>query len=184
MSAARQRQKKSSGATLDRSGTRPASKKERKAKVDRAGRQEFDLDEHIFYLFGQIYGRRDTDLNRSLRQFGLSVPKWRVLAVLTQADSFTIGELADLTAVDRTTLSRTLERMERDGLIQRKPRPRDRRRTDVRLKAKGAAAFERIWPLIRYHNERAIEGLKANEIATLKRIVRKMIANVKRPAEL
>ena len=42
----------------------------------------FELDRHIFYLFGQIYGRRDQQLAKSLRPFGLSVPNHKRYVLL------------------------------------------------------------------------------------------------------
>jgi DNA-binding MarR family transcriptional regulator len=144
----------------------------------------FKLERHIFYLFGQIYGRRDQQLAKSLRPFGLSVPQWRVLAALVDLRTCTINRLSDLTVVDRTTLSRTLDRMERNGLVARKRVEADKRSYEMHLTAAGRAMFRRIWPVMSYHNARAIAGLSARELARLKSIIEKMIANVALPPEM
>jgi DNA-binding MarR family transcriptional regulator len=144
----------------------------------------FKLDRHIFYLFGQIYGRRDQQLARSLRPFRLSVPQWRVMAALVDLGTCTINRLSDLTVVDRTTLSRTLDRMERTGLVARKRVEADKRRYEMRLTAAGRAMFRRIWPVMSYHNARAIAGLSPRELAELRAIIEKMIANVAAPPEM
>ena len=144
----------------------------------------FKLDRHIFYLFGQIYGRRDQQLAKSLRPFRLSVPQWRVLAALTDLGSATINRLSDLTVVDRTTLSRTLDRMEKQGLVARKRVEADKRSYEIRLTAGGRAMFRRIWPVMNYHNTRAIAGLSPQELARLRTIINKMIANVAAPPEM
>jgi MarR family transcriptional regulator, organic hydroperoxide resistance regulator len=151
-----------------------------------AGRDPFafKLDRHIFYLFGQIYGRRDQQLAKSLRPFRLSVPQWRVLAALVDLGTSTINRLSDLTVVDRTTLSRTLDRMERNGLVARKRVEADKRSYEMRLTAGGRAMFRRIWPVMSYHNARAIAGLSERELARLKAIIKKMIANVAAPPEM
>jgi DNA-binding MarR family transcriptional regulator len=141
----------------------------------------FKLERHIFYLFGQIYGRRDQQLAKSLRPFRLSVPQWRVLAALVDLGTCTINRLSDLTVVDRTTLSRTLDRMEKNGLVARKRVEADKRSYEIRLTAAGCAMLRRIWPVMSYHNERAIAGLSKDEIERLKAIIRKMIANVAAP---
>ena len=144
----------------------------------------FKLDRHIFYLFGQIYGRRDQQLAKSLRPFGLSVPQWRVLGALVDLGTCTINRLSDLTVVDRTTLSRTLDRMEKNGLVARKRVEADKRSYEMRLTAAGRAMFRRIWPVMSYHNERAIAGLSPREMAELRAIIEKMIANVAAPPEV
>jgi len=148
------------------------------------GAPAFKLDRHIFYLFGQIYGRRDQQLAKSLRQFRLSVPQWRVLAALVDLEAATINRLSDLTVVDRTTLSRTLDRMEKHGLVARKRVEADKRSYEMRLTAAGRAMFRRIWPVMSYHNARAVAGLSENEMARLKAIIKKMIANVATPPEM
>jgi len=144
----------------------------------------FKLERHVFYLFGQIYGRRDQQLAKSLRPFGLSVPQWRVLAALVDLRTCTINRLSDLTVVDRTTLSRTLDRMERSGLVARRRVEADMRSYEMHLTAAGRAMFRRIWPVMSYHNARAIAGLSARELARLKSIIEKMIANVAAPPEM
>jgi len=144
----------------------------------------FKLERHIFYLFGQIYGRRDQQLAKSLRPFRLSVPQWRVLAALVDLGTCTINRLSDLTVVDRTTLSRTLDRMEKNGFVARKRVEADKRSYEMRLTAAGRAMFRRIWPVMSYHNARAIAGLSEREMSRLKAIIKKMIANVAAPPEM
>lgn len=144
----------------------------------------FRLDRHIFYLFGQIYGRRDQQLAKSLRKFRLSVPQWRVMAALVDLGHCTINRLSDLTVVDRTTLSRTLDRMEKNGFVARKRVEADRRSYEIRLTARGRAMLRRIWPTMSYHNERAVAGLSPRELGQLRRIIQKMIANVAVPPEM
>lgn len=144
----------------------------------------FKLDRHIFYLFGQIYGRRDQQLAKSLRPFRLSVPQWRVMAALVDLGTSTINRLSELTVVDRTTLSRTLDRMERNGLVARRRVEADKRSYEMRLTAAGRAMFRRIWPVMSYHNARAIAGLSPREMARLRAIIEKMIANVAAPPEM
>jgi MarR family transcriptional regulator, organic hydroperoxide resistance regulator len=156
-------------------------------KSMRAGRgsaDSFKLDRHIFYLFGQIYGRRDQQLAKSLRAFRISVPQYRVLAALTDLESCTINRLSDLTVVDRTTLSRTLDRMEKNGLVARKRVEADKRSYEMRLTAGGRAIFRRIWPVLDYHNTRAVAGLSRNELLRLRKTIDKMIANVAAPPEM
>jgi DNA-binding MarR family transcriptional regulator len=153
-------------------------------KTSAPGPAAFTLDRHIFYLFGQIYGRRDQQLARSLRPFRLAVPEWRVLAALLDLGASTINRLADVTVVDRTTLSRVLDRMERRGLVARARLAADKRSYEIRLAPAGRAMLRRIWPAMAYHNQRAVAGFSAAELERLRRLLRKMIANVAAPPEM
>lgn len=138
-----------------------------------------DLDEHLFFLFGQVYGKRNRDLAQLLRPWGLTNAKYRALAALTDRDGSTIWELADLTAAERTTLSRALDGLEGDGLVERRPRAGNRRIVEVWLTEAGRHLIGMVWQEVVVHNERAVAGLSREEIASLKRILRKMIDNVR-----
>ena len=91
----------------------------------------FRLEDHLFFHFSQILARRTKAINARLRPYGLDYSRWRVLAVLQEHPGATMGELADLTSVDRTTLTRTLGLMEKAGLVdpsraeERPPQPGD-----------------------------------------------------------
>src|SRR4030081_21419 len=60
-----------------------------------------------------------------------------VIARLMQLTESTQGELSRLVGIEQPTMSVTLKRMERDGLISRSPHPAHGRRTPVKLTAKG-----------------------------------------------
>lgn len=152
--------------------------------ADRATRRKspleaFDLEEHIFYLFGQVYGRRNRHLADIFRDYGLTNPKYRVLAALTNRDGCSIGTLARLTAVERTTLSRALDQLVDEKLVQRVPRPADKRTIEVWLTPAGWRTLEAAWPQIVAQNARAVAGLSEAEIETLKTILRKMVDNLR-----
>jgi DNA-binding MarR family transcriptional regulator len=164
-----------------RAGRRRASTPKDEAGVASArdSLTAFDLEEHIFYLFGQAYGRRNRHLADIFNDFGLSNPKYRVLAALTNRDGCPIGTLATLTAVERTTLSRALDQMAADGLVERVPRDGDKRTIEVWMTPAGWRTLERVWPLVVAQNERAVAGLTEAEIGSFKTILRKMIDNLR-----
>lgn len=56
---------------------------------------------------------------------------------LWNEDGLTQRQLLDRVDVEQATLANTLARMERDGLIERKPHPRDRRAQIIELTDKG-----------------------------------------------
>ncbi len=139
----------------------------------------FRLESHLFYYFSQILARRTRALNMELRPYGLDYSRWRVLAVLNEETSMSMGRLADLTSVDRTTLTRTLGLMEADGLIVRAPNAADRRGIDISLKAKGRRLLDTILPQVLAQTERAVQGLTGEDVAHLRRLLARMVENLK-----
>ena len=90
-----------------------------------------------------------------------------------------MGELADLTSVDRTTLTRTLGLMEEAELIVRRERKSDRRSVAISLTAQGRRMFARILPLTLAETDRALTGFSSEEIGTLKDRLKRMAANLR-----
>lgn len=143
---------------------------------------DFELDRHVFFWLTQVIGARDRELAQGLREFGLRVPEWRALAALysrqREARGCTMSELADLATIDRTTLTRTIDRMEATGWLTRLADAEDMRVTRLALNAAGRKMFERIWPTVQRLNNLAIAGLPRSEIQLLQKILGRMRANL------
>jgi DNA-binding MarR family transcriptional regulator len=141
----------------------------------------FRLEDHLFFYFSQILARRTRAINARLRPYGVDYTRWRVLAVLQEHSGATMGRLADLTSVDRTTLTRTLGLMEKAGFVIRRERKNDRRSLAISLTARGRRMFARILPLTLAETDRAVTGFSSEEIGTLRDRLRRMADNLRAP---
>jgi MarR family transcriptional regulator, transcriptional regulator for hemolysin len=146
----------------------------RKAGPTRA----FKLEDHLFFYFSQILARRTRAINGQLRRFDLDYPRWRVLAVLQEHSGTTMGQLSDLTSVDRTTLTRTLGLMEEARLVARQERESDRRSLVISLTSKGRRMFARILPLTLAETDRALTGFSSAEIGALRDRLKRIAGNL------
>jgi len=90
----------------------------------------------------QIYDQALAPLDLTITQFGL-------LAYLAAFGEVSIGELAEESMMDPTTLTRTLQPLERRKLIRIATARDDRRRRDVTLSETGRATFRDAVPLWR-----------------------------------
>ena len=138
----------------------------------------FDLDSHVFYWLTQVIGARDRELTQGLREFGLRVPEWRALAALYARQKCTMSELADLATIDRTTLTRTVDRMQDAGWLSRLADGDDMRVTRLELTAAGRKLFDKVWPTAQRLNELALAGLPKSEIQQLHKILERMRSNL------
>jgi DNA-binding MarR family transcriptional regulator len=84
------------------------------------------------------------ELSRRLEAIGLSIGHMPVFVALGAGEALTQRELARRAVVEQPTMAATLSRMERDGLIERRPDPADGRSALVSLTA---AATEKL-PLL------------------------------------
>jgi DNA-binding MarR family transcriptional regulator len=64
---------------------------------------------------------------RRLSSFGLTSPQFFVFNALWMGDGISIGELGERVALDSSTLTGIIDRMERNEYVERKPNPADRR---------------------------------------------------------
>src|SRR5881409_1956791 len=81
-----------------------------------------------------------------LRPSGLRVTQFSVLATIAHSGEANLKQLEAALAIDQTTLTRSLNLMERDGVIERAPHP-DGRIKSMRLTARGRRALETARPL-------------------------------------
>jgi DNA-binding MarR family transcriptional regulator len=141
-------------------------------------RPAFELDRHLFFWLTQVTAARDLQLGSALKPFGLRVPEWRALAALHARRRCTMTELADLAAIDRTTLTRTVDRMQDAGWLARLDDGDDMRVTRLALTAAGERLFGKVWPVVARLNEAAIAGLPAGAADRLRNALMQMKANL------
>jgi len=89
-----------------------------------------------------------------------------------------MNELADITTVDRTTLTRALDRMAETGLVARRADAQDRRSVRITLTAAGKEAFRRVLPRVVEQNERAMRGFSESELAAFRVQLHRMVRNL------
>ncbi|MGV1750774.1 MarR family winged helix-turn-helix transcriptional regulator [Agrobacterium sp. CG674] len=102
----------------------------------------FSRNDSATYLSAQLAKTFSSALNARARALGFSRGQFPVLLELWCEDGLTQRQLLDRVDVEQATLANTLARMERDGLIERKPHPRDRRAQIIELTAKGRGLEE------------------------------------------
>ncbi|HKV00145.1 MAG TPA: MarR family transcriptional regulator [Vineibacter sp.] len=108
-------------------------------------------------------------------RFGLSVPGWRVMAVLGRYAPLSAKEVAVATAMDQVQITRTLTHLASVGLISRRTDPADRRRIVLKLSRKGQSAYAEIVPLAQAIEDALLADLSANERAALARLSEKVM---------
>ena len=80
-------------------------------------------------------------------KFGISVPEWRVVAHLSQAEKVSIREIYKKVEMDKSKASRAAARLVQAGYVSKKVNPGDRRLVELSLTAKGRAMVAEIGPM-------------------------------------
>jgi DNA-binding MarR family transcriptional regulator len=113
------------------------------------------------------------------RKLGLSVLSVRVMAVLSLNGGATVGELAEATSIDPSTLSHILRRLERQKLVEKTRQDHDNRSVKVTTTAKGRAVARKCHDTAVKHDRVLTRGLRPAEVRTLKGALQQLYANVK-----
>jgi DNA-binding MarR family transcriptional regulator len=119
-----------------------------------------------------------------LKRHGLSLASYGVLAVLRRAGppfAMTPSELVRTLALSSGGVSNVLARMQRRGLITRRPDPRDGRGVRVQLTARGRALADAATHAEATAERAAVAGLSASQRRTLDGLLRRLLAAVSHP---
>lgn len=97
-----------------------------------------------------VHARLTGEIEAALAEAGLPQLAWYdVLWALQRAPgkALRMGELADAVTISRSGLTRLVDRIEADGLLERRPSEADRRAIDVAITADGSKLLRRMWPV-------------------------------------
>ena len=145
-------------------------------------RPQLDLNEYLPYLINRVGSALVVDFGRStLAPHRLSIAMWRVLAALSSDDGQRQIDLAAMTSIDVSTLSRVVSRLVRMGLVTRTRSATNSREVVVRLSGKGAGLVARMIPRAIAAERSAIAGVPLKDLAVVRRSLRRMYENLAKP---
>jgi DNA-binding MarR family transcriptional regulator len=144
-------------------------------------RVPLDLSEHLPYLVNRVgaalVARFSAD---ALAKAHLSIASWRVLAVLSNNGALRQTDLAGMTSIEVSTLSRLITRLVREGLVRRTRSKADNREVAVGLTRKGSLLLAKLVPVANGLQDEATRSLSKQDLAVLGRVLRQMHANLTR----
>ncbi|MDD5311950.1 MAG: MarR family transcriptional regulator [Dehalococcoidia bacterium] len=93
----------------------------------------YDAREHICFNVGRVMRKVYDHYESRLAPFNLTTPQYMVFGALWMGDGITIGELGRRVSLDGSTITGILDRMEKNGYVERRPNADDRRSALVYL---------------------------------------------------
>ncbi len=133
------------------------------------------IDDYLLYLLARASHQASRQFHQVIKAQGVPVPQWRVLATLNDGPR-TIGDLAEITLIQQPTLTKLIDRMAREDLVRRQPHGQDGRKVVVAIAGRGEALVRKLLPQAKRHETGVLAGYDGDEAATLKRILRTLIA--------
>jgi MarR family transcriptional regulator for hemolysin len=108
----------------------------------------------------------------------LTLPQCKVLARLENHEGVSQARLADLAEVDPMTMVRILDRMEADGMLERRLDPADRRARCLFLTPKAKSLLEQIWRLSEQTRAEIFAGIGRAERDMFMTLLEQMHGNI------
>jgi DNA-binding MarR family transcriptional regulator len=113
------------------------------------------------------------------REFGLSIPQWRVMAVLARYPDLSAVEVAERTAMDKVAVSRAIQGLLDEKRVLRAFDKGDRRRSILRLSAAGQAVYTRVAPMALRYEAELLSALSPTDQRTLDRLLARLMEQAK-----
>jgi len=133
------------------------------------------LEKFLPYRLSVLSNRLSAVIAESYsRRFGLSIPEWRVIAVLALEPGISAAEVAERTAMDKVAVSRAVRRLLATGRARRETAAGDRRRSVLELTQEGRKIYRRITPALRRYEAELLAGLSTREQKLLDAMLRRL----------
>lgn len=131
------------------------------------------VDDYLLSLLARASHVVSSEFHARLRARGVSVPVWRVLATLSGGPE-TVTALAEACLLQQPTMTKVLDRMERDGLVKRHQDGRDRRLVRVHLAPRGEGMLADLLAAARAHEAEVVA--RHPDAVAIKDLLRALIA--------
>lgn len=142
---------------------------------------DFDLSSCIGFVTNTAIKTVTEDFNKRLEKCGSTRIQWIALYFLLRADKPTSQkELASLMNIQDPSIARLIDRMERDGLLQRIENPKDKRMKFLELTEAGREKAEALMPLGKEFSDLLLDDITEEEVKTLQIVLDKMLRNIKK----
>jgi len=126
----------------------------------------------------QAYKSHHQQAEEAFNKLGIYVGQEMILLQLGNEEGVPQSQLATCSGVEAPTMTKMLQRMERAGMIERRPDPADARVSLVYLTEQGRALVQPILTIWRDLEAQTLQGLTETEQALLRRLLLQVSANL------
>lgn len=139
--------------------------------------KNYTPEESIGYLLKRVGNQLTITVDRGLAQYDMTHAQLGIFLKLLHGCANTAADLARELMTDTGAMTRTLDRLEEKGIIQRTRSNADRRVVEVALTPKGRQLADQMIQVAIDSLNHHLRGFSAAEISQFKDFLRRMIAN-------
>jgi len=144
------------------------------------GRPQLELEHFLPYRLSVLSNLVSSAIagEYSLR-FGLTIPEWRVMAILANEPGLSAAQVADRTAMDKVAVSRAVSRLLDRGHLERQIATGDRRRSVLTLSSAGERIYAEVVPMALRYEHSLLDVLEEPDREALDRILMTLLGRVR-----
>lgn len=140
----------------------------------------FRLNDYPFHLIAIVDRIYAEDIDTMLLQHAIDRPRRRVFGALKAKNPSSVSEISRLTSIKVSTISKLVERMRLEGLVETAPREDDNRVTEVFITEAGQEAMNIVSRVTGKQYRRALEGLNEKEVGKFCETLHHILENLRR----
>ena len=134
------------------------------------------LERFMPYQLARLSSTVSTTIARAYdKEFGLSIPEWRVIAILGRFPGLSAVEVAEQTFLDKVAVSRAVTKLIKSGRIDRQFADADRRRSILNLSARGREVHDGVAKLALKFEDDLLEGLDEADVEQFNAVMDKLL---------
>ncbi len=141
---------------------------------------ELILEDFLPYRLSVLSHTISTNIARVYeKRFGVSIPEWRVIAILGRFPGLSAVEVADRTLMDKVAVSRAVTKLIKNGRIDREFANADRRRSILNLSEEGRKVHNEIAPLALQFERELLQDISEEDYATYNVILNRLLSKAR-----
>lgn len=109
------------------------------------------------------------------KRFGVSIPEWRVIAILGRFPGLSAVEVADRTLMDKVAVSRAVTKLIKNGRIDREFADADRRRSILNLSEQGRQVHNEIAPLALQFEQELLQEISDEDFQVFNKVLEQLL---------
>ncbi|WP_315117316.1 MarR family transcriptional regulator [uncultured Clostridium sp.] len=138
----------------------------------------FNLDDCIGIITSRGTKEIVDAFNHKLALHDITRVQWIALYYIGEYEGITQKDLSDKMNIKESTVARLIDRMEKEGTVERIKNSEDRRVTKLHLTEKGKEKREAVIPIGEEFSRDGIDGISQEHLKIFKEVLRKIIINV------
>ena len=139
------------------------------------------LEKYLPYRLARLSTTVSATVARAYdKAWGLSIPEWRVIAILGRHPGLSAVEVAEQTFLDKVAVSRAVTKLIKAGRIDRQFADADRRRSILNLSEKGREVHDGVAALALKFERELLEGIDAEEAERFDAVMDSLLEKAKR----